>query len=112
MEDLLTPEEVAAVMKVKTITVKDWLRDGRLKGVKTGRLWRIRKQNVEDFIENQEKAKLSPEEDFVSELLRGINEDLSRIIGKEKTLEMQEAINNRLQDRGLQKINWRKIDNV
>ncbi len=57
MEELLTPEEVAAVMKVKVGTIKDWLRDGRLKGVKAGRLWRVRQEDMEAFIEDNTPQK-------------------------------------------------------
>lgn len=39
---LYTPVEVAAILQISTRTVTRWLRDGSLKGIKTGpRLWRI-----------------------------------------------------------------------
>ena len=39
---LYTPVEVAAILQISTRTVTRWLRDGTLKGIKTGpRLWRI-----------------------------------------------------------------------
>lgn len=50
MEKLLTPEDVANVLSVTPRTVKDWLRKGKLKGVKVGRLWRIRELELEAFI--------------------------------------------------------------
>ena len=41
-EKLYTPVEVAAILQISTRTVTRWLRDGSLKGIKTGpRLWRI-----------------------------------------------------------------------
>ena len=39
--ELLTTEEAAEWLGVKPQTVAKWLRMGRLKGVKIGRLWRI-----------------------------------------------------------------------
>jgi excisionase family DNA binding protein len=40
---MLTPEEVAERLAVTPNTVRGWLRDGTLKGVKLGkRVWRIR----------------------------------------------------------------------
>jgi excisionase family DNA binding protein len=49
-QEFLTIEEVAARLRVKPDTVRAWLRQGRLQGVKAGRLWRIRPQAVEAFI--------------------------------------------------------------
>ncbi|MGE5571881.1 MAG: helix-turn-helix domain-containing protein [Bacteroidota bacterium] len=49
-ERLLTPEEAAQRMVVSPKTVRDWLRQGRLKGVKTGKLWRIRESDLADFV--------------------------------------------------------------
>ena len=41
-EKLYTPVEVAAILQISTRTVTRWLRDGTLKGIKTGpRLWRV-----------------------------------------------------------------------
>ena len=40
-EEVLTPEEAAKELKLATKTVKDWLRSGKLKGVKFGRQWRV-----------------------------------------------------------------------
>jgi excisionase family DNA binding protein len=47
---LLTPEEVAARLKVKPRTVQEWLRSGRLAGLKLGKLWRIRENDLETFL--------------------------------------------------------------
>jgi excisionase family DNA binding protein len=47
---LLTPEEVAARLKVKPRTVQEWLRSGRLAGLKLGKLWRIREYDLEAFL--------------------------------------------------------------
>lgn len=50
MEKLLTPEEVASKLIVSPKTVRDWLREGTIKGVKVGKLWRIREADLESFI--------------------------------------------------------------
>jgi excisionase family DNA binding protein len=52
MEKLLTPEEVAEKLSIKFRTVHGWLRTGKLKGVKVGRLWRIREEDLEEFVKN------------------------------------------------------------
>jgi excisionase family DNA binding protein len=51
MEELFTPEETAAKLKVPMRTVKRWLQSGRLQGVKAGRKWRVREDAVEAFLE-------------------------------------------------------------
>lgn len=50
MERFYTPEHVARMLRVKVATVHRWLREGTLKGVRIGRLWRITHSQLEDFI--------------------------------------------------------------
>lgn len=54
-ERLLTPEEVADRLVVSPKTIRDWLRGGRLKGVKTGKLWRVREGDLEAFLKGEGK---------------------------------------------------------
>lgn len=51
-EKLLMPEEVAERLVMSPKTIRDWLGKGKLKGVKTGKLWRIREHDLEAFIED------------------------------------------------------------
>lgn len=48
--ELLTPEDVALRLRVKPRTVQEWLRTGRLSGLKLGKLWRIRESDLELFL--------------------------------------------------------------
>lgn len=41
MATLLTPAQVADLCQVRTETVVDWLRTGKLPGYKLGRVWRV-----------------------------------------------------------------------
>jgi excisionase family DNA binding protein len=50
VEPLLTPKQAAARLLVSEKTVLDWLRVGKLKGLKAGRLWRIRERDLEAFL--------------------------------------------------------------
>ncbi len=51
MERLLTPEEAAQVLQVSPLTVRKWLRGGKLKGVKPGgKVWRVREEDLEEFL--------------------------------------------------------------
>lgn len=56
-DQLLTPEEAAARLKISRVTVGDWLRSGKLRGVKVGRLWRIQESALEHFLEQGKKKK-------------------------------------------------------
>ncbi len=51
---LLTPQETADRLRVSMKTITNWLREGRLPGVKVGPFWRIREDRLERFIENME----------------------------------------------------------
>ncbi|MGA9754343.1 MAG: helix-turn-helix domain-containing protein [Desulfobaccales bacterium] len=55
-ENLLTPEDAAKILKVRVETVREWLRTGRLKGLKAGpRMWRVRESDLEAFLKRDEK---------------------------------------------------------
>jgi excisionase family DNA binding protein len=51
MECLLTPKEAAKIIAVAPRTIKEWLRRGELKGIKVKNMWRIRKYDLEQFIQ-------------------------------------------------------------
>ena len=53
MERLLTPEEVAERLRLSVITVKKWLRQGKLQGVKVGKLWRVPEEEVKKVMCNE-----------------------------------------------------------
>jgi len=53
MNKLMTPKEVAEVLSVSEKAVKDWLRAGKLQGVKVGSLWRVEQSVVEQYIERK-----------------------------------------------------------
>ena len=54
-EKLLTPEDAAKILVVEAETVRDWLRRGVLKGIKMGRLWRVKESDLEAFLKGNEK---------------------------------------------------------
>jgi excisionase family DNA binding protein len=47
---LLTPAQVAERLQVTERTVYTWLRGGRLRGLRAGRLWRVREEDLEAFL--------------------------------------------------------------
>ncbi len=64
MEALLTPEEVASRLKLTPRTIYVWLRKGRLRGVKLGRVWRIKPADLDACVRNAPAAPpAGPEEE-------------------------------------------------
>jgi excisionase family DNA binding protein len=51
MNELLTVEEAAAKLKLAPKTLRDWLRTGKLPGVKLGKRWLVREQDLEAAIQ-------------------------------------------------------------
>lgn len=50
-ERLLTPDQVAERLSLSVLTVRAWLRSGRLPGVKPGgRVWRVREIDLDEYI--------------------------------------------------------------
>lgn len=47
----LTPAQIAENLQVTEKTVTRWLQAGDLKGIKIGRLWRIREEDFETFVQ-------------------------------------------------------------
>lgn len=61
MEKYLTSEQVAQILQVHPFTVLKYLKNGTLKGVKIGRVYRIKESNVEEFLgERVVKTEQSP----------------------------------------------------
>jgi excisionase family DNA binding protein len=55
-KELLSAEDVAALLGIKETTVWRWCREGRLPCLKVGKHWRIRRQVLEDFLERSERS--------------------------------------------------------
>lgn len=57
---LLSPEQAAEAINVTPAAIREWLRTGELQGLKAGRLWRIRKNDLENFLKQKEVG-ITPE---------------------------------------------------
>jgi excisionase family DNA binding protein len=53
-ERYLSAENIADRLNVSPITVRKWLREGKLKGVRAGRLWRVREIDLQAFLEREQ----------------------------------------------------------
>jgi excisionase family DNA binding protein len=52
--EFLTPKEVAALLKIRVRVVVDLLRERKLKGVKAGHVWRVRREDLDDYLRRVE----------------------------------------------------------
>jgi excisionase family DNA binding protein len=50
-EKVYTPEGAAEALMVSPKTIREWLRTGKLKGVKMGRLWRVRESDLQELLQ-------------------------------------------------------------
>ncbi len=50
MENLLSPEEAAEKLGLHKETLRKWLREKRIGGVKVGRNWRLRESDLREFV--------------------------------------------------------------
>ncbi|AFV10552.1 excisionase-like protein [Thermacetogenium phaeum DSM 12270] len=71
MKRLLTPEEAAELLAVSPKSVRKWLWQGKLKGVRVGRLWRIRESDLEAFLEDRSFQKSLPQREYTRQEIRG-----------------------------------------
>jgi excisionase family DNA binding protein len=55
-DEWLTVQEVATYLRMNPATIRKWLREGRLRGISFGGPagWRIRREELERFIREQE----------------------------------------------------------
>jgi len=48
--EIMTVEDVAEYLRIKTSTVYEWASNGKLPGVKVGRLWRFERSEIEKWV--------------------------------------------------------------
>jgi len=50
MQTIFTPEEIADKLKVSKRAVYQWLQKGELNAFKAGKLWRVKREALEEFL--------------------------------------------------------------
>jgi excisionase family DNA binding protein len=53
LSELLLPAEVARILRVTVRTVERYCAQGKLRAVKVGRLWRIPRSSLEEFLKTE-----------------------------------------------------------
>ncbi len=51
MQKSFTPEEISKGLNVSKKAVYVWLQKGELKGIKAGKLWRVTREALEEFLQ-------------------------------------------------------------
>jgi excisionase family DNA binding protein len=52
-QPFLTPQEVSDLLQVSVYTVRRWIKQGELPAYKVGRLWRIKKDDLNRWLSRQ-----------------------------------------------------------
>ncbi|MDX9971234.1 MAG: helix-turn-helix domain-containing protein [Candidatus Gracilibacteria bacterium] len=52
MDKYLTTEQVANILQVHPFTILKFIKNGKIRGVKLGRVYRINENDVKEFLEN------------------------------------------------------------
>ncbi|UNC92401.1 helix-turn-helix domain-containing protein [Candidatus Contubernalis alkaliaceticus] len=50
MQGIFTPEELSGKLKVSKMVVYKWLKKGELKAFKDGKMWRVAREGLEEFL--------------------------------------------------------------
>lgn len=53
MDNYYTPQQVAEKLQINIRTVYKWIREGKLKAIKIGDLWRISETELKRFVEDE-----------------------------------------------------------
>ena len=59
-EKLYTKEEAAEILSISPVTLGDWLRAGKMRGVKVGRLWRIPESALDEIAQSGTRKGVRP----------------------------------------------------
>lgn len=51
MKKLLTVKETADILSLSEYTIREWLKSGKISGIKIGRGWRIKEEDIESLTE-------------------------------------------------------------
>ena len=61
MDQFLTVEQIAGLLKVERVTVRRWIAAGRLRAFRPagGRLWRVQEADFQRFVKGGSKGQLN-----------------------------------------------------
>lgn len=84
MEKFFTTEQVANILQVHPFTILKFIKSGKLKGIKLGRVYRIKESDVQEFLEERmtgtktkekKEKKVEKKEEYKADLGKNNGED-------------------------------------
>lgn len=57
MDEFLTTKEISEMLKVNVLTVRRWIDAGRLKAARLGKQYRVKKEDLDNFLYRKGKQK-------------------------------------------------------
>jgi len=76
-EKILTPQQVAQILQVHQFTVLKFIKQGKLKASKLGRVYRIRESDLEGFLEQSSSKDKKTEESTTNIIKKSKNKNKS-----------------------------------
>ena len=94
MEKLYTVEDIASMFSLTSRTIRNYLKDGILKGRKIGGQWRFTEEELKNFMDNATLAKdiMNRHKQDVLDFIDGVNTDLTGEIQTCTIIDIYEAI--------------------
>jgi excisionase family DNA binding protein len=81
-EIILTVDQVAQILQVHPFTVLKFIKQGRLKAAKLGRVYRIKRSDVDSFLEDQTTQSVSPKKRGPKPVEKKISVEIKEISGE------------------------------
>ena len=57
-ETMLTVQEVAKILRVSDSTIRRWIAEGKIKGLKFGGQWRFKSAEISQWLETKKRSSL------------------------------------------------------
>jgi excisionase family DNA binding protein len=86
-EKILTPDQVSQILQVHPFTVLKFIKQGRLKASKLGRVYRIRESDLEGFLDQTSAKSSKTEEESPNIIKKSKNKNKTSLI---KQIELKE----------------------
>ena len=97
--EVYSTKEVAEKLNIHQTTVLKLINEGELPAKKVARKWRVTENQLKKYLEESRP-------DIASELFSIIDKETKELFGKDKAKELREQVNQRLKNKGLDKIKW------
>lgn len=110
---LYNTKEISELLRVSTNTVKNLLKDNKLKGAKVGKEWRISEKNLNDFLNIEDDTQQDNKDNYkdididsynIIELIKTINDYEDKQDLKNKIIKLSKEFNYNPSDKNINRI--------